>query len=145
MHDAERLAARLVNALDIVPPEVQRHDEPKSGGEEIRRHARGEVHRFGRFIDQAAQVLAGADAADGAGEDVVEDQSGNRKAGHERTHGVAHHDIDAAAHEHAAAFHVHRAHGEAEQHDAQDEPGRAGADGLFSDSTSVEGRRREIA
>ena len=52
-------------------------------------------------------------------------------------HRVAHDDIHAAAHVHAAAFHVNGTHGEAEQHDAEDEPGSASADRLFGDAADV--------
>src|SRR5205814_6937002 len=73
----------------------------------------------GNFVEEPAQILSRADAADRAGEDVVKDQRRNREAGHEMTHRVADDDINAAANEHAAAFHVDRTDGETEQHHAE--------------------------
>ena len=100
---------------------------------------------FGEFVQQASQILSRADAADGAGKDVIEDQCGNRKARHERPHGIADHHINAAAHEHAAAFHIDRAHREAEQHHAQDKPGSTPPDGLLRNAARIECGGREIA
>src|SRR5207248_11044615 len=51
---------------------------------------------------------------------------------------------DAAAHEHAAAFHVNRAHRIAEQHHAQHHPGSWFSDSLLGDAADVEHRRRQI-
>jgi hypothetical protein len=60
------------------------------------------------------------------------------------SHRVPHHDVNAAAHEHAAAFHVYGTNREAEQHDAEDEPRRAFADGLFGDATRIKGGGGEV-
>ena len=48
-------------------------------------------------------------------------------------------------HEHAAALHVHRADGEAEQHHTEDEPWSALSDSLFGDAARVECRGRQVA
>ena len=60
-------------------------------------------------------------------------------------HAVAHHHVDAAAHEHAAALQVDGAHGEAEEHDAQHEPRRGLADRLLRDAADVEHRGGQVA
>ena len=52
--------------------------------------------------------------------------------------------IDAATHEHRAAFHVDGANRKSKQHDAQNKPGRAFADRLFSDAAGIEGGRTEV-
>src|SRR5437773_5019361 len=57
-----------------------------------------------RLIYQMSKILARADAADGTGQDVVEEKCGNRKPGDERAHGIAHDDVHAATDEHAAAL-----------------------------------------
>ena len=112
--------------LDVVPPEIRRHEQSrKTRRTRFGGHVDAGVQQFADLIHQPAEILAGADAADRSGQDVIEDQRGNGESGQERPHGIADHDIHAAAHEHAAAFHVNGAHGEAEQHDAEDEPGRA--------------------
>src|SRR6185437_5762477 len=95
--------------------------------------------------EQAAQVLAGADHADGPGENIIENQRGHRDAGEEGPHAVAHHDVHAAADEHAAALHVDAAHGEAEQHHSQHEPRRRLPDGVFGNAAGIKRRRRQIA
>ena len=104
-----------------------------------------QMSQFADFVEQAGQILAGADHADGAGEDVVEDQRRDGEPRDERAHGVAHDDVHAAAHEHAAAFHVDRAHGEAEQHDARMNQGALLADGVLGDAAGIKSGRGEIA
>src|SRR6188474_1966726 len=89
--------------------------------------------------------MTGADGADGAGEDVVENESGDGKAGKEWSHGIPNHYINAAPHIHAAAFHVHGPNGEAEQHDGKDEPGSALADCTLGDATDIKRGRCHVA
>ena len=103
------------------------------------------MRNFGDFIQQMTEVLSGADAADGSGKYVIEYQSGNGKTGHERAHGVPHHYIDAAAHEHAAAFHVNGTDCKAEQHDPENEPRRALANSLLDDPARIKGGGGQIA
>ena len=103
----------------------------------VRIGAPGLMQRLGDIVQQAPQILPRADRADGAGENVVDHQRGDGKLGDGGSDAVAHHDVHAAAHEHAAAFHVHGAHGVAEQHHAQHHPGRGFADGLLGDAADV--------
>ena len=134
-----------MDALNVLPPEVGGNDEAESGGEEVGGDAALHVQHLSHLIEEATEVLAGGDAADGAGEDVVEDEGGNGQAGHEGSHRVTDNNVDAAPDEHAAAFHIDGADREAEQHDGEDKPGCAGTDGLFRDTTGIEGRRGKIA
>ena len=144
LHDAQRLAAGFVHALDVLPPEVNRDDHGESRGEQVHVHAMGLMQQLENFVDQRAHVLPRADHADGSGEDVIEHQRGHRQLGEHRPHAVPHNDVDSAAHVHAAAFHIHAAHREAEQHHAQHEPGSGFADGLFRRAARIERGRRQV-
>ena len=126
--------------LNIQPPEIEGDQDGEAGGKPVGRNLIVGVQHAADFVKESGEILAGADYADGAGEDVVEQQRRNRDARDERPHGVAHHDVHAAADEHGGAFEVDRAHREAEKHDAEDEPGGAGSDGVFGDAAGVEGR-----
>jgi len=75
----------------------------------------------------------------------IENEGGDGEASHEMAHGIAHHDVHAAADEHAARFQVHRPDGEAEEHYAENEPWRAFADGMFRDASGVECGGSQIA
>ena len=108
-----------MHALDVHPPEIDRHQHRHTGREQVDVDVIGLVRHLAELVDQRAQVLPRADAADGAGKDVVEHQRGYRQLGHHRAHAVAHHDVHAAAHVHAAAFEINAAHREAEQHHAE--------------------------
>ena len=96
------------------------------------------------FIDQAGQILTRGDHADRAGQDKVEEQRRHGNAGEKRAHRVADHNVDAAPNKHGGTLHIERAHREAEQHDAQHEPGGAAANCLFSDAAGVKRGRRQI-
>ncbi len=103
------------------------------------------MRQFRRLVEQARQIEAGADATDRAGQDVIEHQRRDGELGKCSAHRLVHDTVNAAAHEHGRAFHVDAADGVAEQHDAQDEPGRRLADGLFGDAAGVKGRRTQVA
>ena len=145
LHDAQRFAAGFVDAPDVAAPEVGGDQHAKTGGEEVGRNARGDVAALGKLVDQVAEIQSGADHADRSGENIVEDQRRDRETRHEVSHGVAHHDIHSAAHEHAARFQVHGADREAEEHDREDEPRRAFPDGVLHDAARIESGRCEIA
>ena len=64
LHDAQRLAARFVNALDVAPPEIDGDDHAEDRGETgsgAMRDARRAVISA-NLVQQAAQILPGADA-----------------------------------------------------------------------------------
>jgi len=96
------------------------------------------------FVDETRQVLARRDPADRAGEDVVEHQSRDGDLGQSRAHRLLDHAVDAAPHEHAAAFHVHLANRVGEEHHRQDEPGRCRPDGLLRDAAGVKSRGSKV-
>jgi hypothetical protein len=91
------------------------------------------------FVHEAGDVLAGRDARDGAGEDVIEHQRGDAELGEGAAQGLFDYAVDAAASEHGTALDVDRAHGKGEEHDAEDEPGRGFADCLLGDAACIEG------
>ena len=95
-------------------------------------------------VDQAGDVLAGGNAGDWAGQNVIEHQGGDAELGESAAERFFDDAIDAAAHEHGAAFDVDGADGEGEEHDAENKPGSAFADGLFGDASGVEGGRAKI-
>ncbi len=97
-----------------------------------------------RIVDEAGNVLARGNTGHRAGEDVVKHQRGNAEFGESAAEGFFDDAIDAAADEHRAAFDVHGADCEGEQHDAEDEPGSALADGLLGDASGVESGGSEI-
>src|SRR5689334_13689664 len=80
LHNAQRLAARLVDTLDVAAPEVDRDHGPEDGRKHIGGNMLAVVDQVGKFVEQAAEILAGADHADGPGEDVIEDQGGDGEA-----------------------------------------------------------------
>src|SRR5262249_46290880 len=143
--DAQRLAARFMNALDIVPPEVRDHADCKESGKLVRGDFETQMKQFRRLIHKAAKILARADSAYRARQDVIKNEGRNRKPGEKLAHGVAHENVHPAANVHAAAFHVNGPYCEAEQHDAQDEPRSASTDGLFRNTACIKCRRGEIA
>ena len=72
LHDAQSFGARLMQTFDVVPPEIQRHQDRKENSELIRRYAELQVQQLARLVRQTPEVLAGANAADGPCQDVVE-------------------------------------------------------------------------
>ncbi len=145
LHDAQSFLAGFVNADDVFAPEIERHENREAGGE-ILRIGVGvtEMEIIDRFVDESGEIQSCAHRADGSGEDVVEQQCRDGEFRVRSAHGFADHAIDAAAHEHAAAFDVGGAHRVRKQHDAENEPGRRFADGRFRDSADVIGRRRQV-
>ena len=95
-------------------------------------------------IDQSGDVLSGRNPRDRAGQDVIEHQGGDADLGQGAAQGLFDDAVDAAADEHGAALHVDRPHGEGEQHDRQDEPGRRFPDGLFGDAGGIERGRPQV-
>src|ERR1700687_1511143 len=77
LHDAHGFLAGFVDALDVVPPEVNGADNRKAGSAKIGRDVKSNVDVVGGFVEQAGDVLAGGHAADGAGQNVVEHQGRN--------------------------------------------------------------------
>src|SRR5208283_2194494 len=144
LHDAHGLLAGFVDALNVVPPEIGRAHDGEARGADTRRNVQAEMDVIGSFVDEADDVLARGDATDGARQDVIEHQGGDAEFGQRAAHGFLDHAVDAAAHEHAAAFDVDGAHGIGKQHDAEDEPRCGLADVGFRFATGVIGRGSEV-
>src|SRR5579859_1302552 len=134
LHDVQRFFARFRHAFDIFPPEINGDDDRKGGGDAGDRGFRegsAQVRMLREFAEQTAEILSGGDAADRASEDVIEHQRGDAEFRQRSTERLLDRAVHATAHEHAAAFHVHRAHRVGKQHDGQDEPGSGFADVPF--------------
>ena len=102
------------------------------------------MHVVQQFVQQSNQIKARRNAADRPGEDVIEHQRGNRELGQGFAHGFLDHAVNAAAHEHAAALDIKRAHSVGQQHDGEDEPRSAFADKVFRNGAGVERRRAHV-
>ena len=116
----------------------------KTGGEGVIRNRDVVADVVEGVGEQSGKVQAGGHSADGAGQDVVEQQRRDGELSQLAAHGLLDHAIDAAANEHRAGFDVDGADGIAEQHDRQHEPGSALADNLLGVAADVVRRRREV-
>ena len=158
LHNPQRLVARLLNALDVLPPVVDGHRR----GKHCRRVVQVKlesmpgdilqgrwqpvvlVHHVQHLVHQAGDVLPGRHTRDWSRQNVVEHQRRNAQLGEGAAQRFFHHAINAAAGEHRTALDVNRAHREAEQHDAQNEPGRSRTYCLLSDAARVKRRRTKV-
>ena len=145
-HDLERPVARFVDSLDVDPPEVDRHEDRDRRREHVLVVEQQTVRaQLEEVVDQADDVLTGRDGADRSGQDVVEEQRRDRQPGEAAAHRLLDDAVDAAAHEHGAAFDVDAAHRVAEEHHGQDEPGGRLADLRLDDAADVIGRAGQVA
>ncbi len=110
-HDLQRFLAGFVHALRILPPEIGHYDHGQSRGEVVVGEIQRAVHVHAHVFDEAGQILAGGDGADGPGQHIVEKQRGDGKLGQGTAHGFFNHAVNAAANEHAARLDVERPHG----------------------------------
>ena len=139
LHDSHRLAAGLLDAENVLAPEICRDGDGEEGGGEIGWQDDAGVRELEQFVNQTDQVLTGRHAAYGPGQDVVEHQGRDRDFRQRRSHRFFDDAIDAAAREHRARFHVHGAHRVREQHDGENEIGRRAAAGGLNDAADVVG------
>ena len=147
LHDDQSLVAGLWNALRVLPPEIDGHENRKTRRDEIhlvcsKRIA--QVRVLKQLADQSGQILPGSDAADGASQDVVEHQRGDAEFCERSAERLFDRAVHAAAHEHAAALDVHGAHRVRKQHDGQNEPRRGFADVAFRFTARVIGRGGQV-
>ena len=144
LHDAQGFVARFGDALDVLPPEIHGHDDGKTRrGQPVIHHVMN-VHRRQHFVDQSREVLARGHTADGPGQHVIEHERRNGEFRERASERFLHHAVNAAAHEHAAAFDVKDAHAIAEDHDREDEPGSGLAYISFGFTTRVIRGRRQV-
>ena len=145
-HDLQGLVARLMDALDVDPPEVDRHQDRDRRREPVLvNHQRAVGAQLEQVVQEADEVLAGRDAADRTGQDVVEQECRHRQPRQPAAHRLLDDAIHAAAHEHGAALDVDAAHAVAEEHHPQDEPGSGLADLRLDDPADVVGRAGQVA
>src|SRR5579859_5496137 len=106
LHDVKGFFAGLRDALGVFPPEIGGDDDGEGGGDEAggarREMAPCEVEIQAEFVEKSAEILARGDAADGAGENVIEHQGGDGKFGEAAAERLLDGAIDPAANEHAA-------------------------------------------
>src|SRR5579864_7419896 len=117
-----------MDALDILPPEVEDDHGGEGGGKVIGarfREVDGVAQVAANVVHKAGQVLAGGDGADGPGQNIVKKQGRNRDLGQGSAHGFLDHAVHAATHKHGAGLNVESPHRVAEQHDSENEPGGA--------------------
>ncbi len=138
-HDAQGLFAGFRYALDVLPPEINGNQRGKERRGCVCGEDNVDVRVAQKRIQKARQVVARRDATDRSCKDVIEHQGGNGELGQSPTHGFFDHAVDAAAHKHAATFHVHEQYRVGEQHDGQYEPGRSLPYSFLNDSTRIEG------
>ena len=143
-HDLQGFLAGFVHALGILPPEIADHDDGQSRGEVVVGKIQRAVQVDADVFDEARQVLASGDGADGAGQHIIEEQGGDGELGQASAHGFLDYAVDAATNEHAAGFNVERPDGIAEQHDGENEPGSALADDFLGVAAGIIGGRCEV-
>ena len=143
-HDLQGLLAGFMHALGVLPPEVGHDDDRDAGREVVIGKIQRAVQVHAHVLDEARQILARGDGADGASQNVVEEQGGDRELGESSAHGLFDDAVNTAAHEHAAGLDVQRPHGVAEQHDRKDEPGRALADDILGVAAGVISGRGQV-
>ena len=122
LHDFQGFIAGLGDTFDVLPPKIGGNEHRETGGGVIDGKEPAGMRVLQQLVGYPGKVLSRGHTADWPGEDVVEHQRGDRELGQGAAQRFLHHAVDAAAHEHAAAFHVDRADGIAEQHDREDEP-----------------------
>ena len=62
----------LRDSFDVAVPEIDGDGDAEEDRESIGVGAPGLMQRLGHVVQEAAEVLAGADGADGAGQDVID-------------------------------------------------------------------------
>src|SRR5689334_1512782 len=82
LHDTQSRRARFLDAPNVAPPKIERDEYAEYGGESVWVYAQTTMTERKQLIRQKCQVLSGADAADGAGQNVIEDQRRDRNLGH---------------------------------------------------------------
>ncbi len=143
LHDVEGFFARFGDALGVFPPEVNRDDDRegcRDGAYGVFGEWAAEMKVDRQLAHQAGEILSRGDAADWAGQNVVEHQRRHAEFGEGAAERLFDRAINAPADEHAAAFDVHRANGIREEHDREDEPGCGLADEAFGFTASVVSR-----
>ena len=143
LHDVQSFFAGFGDALGVLPPEINGDDDGKGCGDEtccaVGEMRFGQVEILEELVEEAAEILAGGDAADRACKDVIEHQSGNAEFGEPAAEGLFYGAIDTAANEHTAAFDVHRADGVRKNHDGENEPRGRFADVTFGFAAGIVG------
>ena len=86
LHDLQGAFAGFVNALGVLPPEIEGHQDGKDGGERVLRNVDVVAEVMEGVGQEPRRVLPGGHGADRAGQDVIEQQGRNRKLGQGPAH-----------------------------------------------------------
>src|SRR5882762_6842084 len=114
LHDVQGFFAGFGYTLCVFPPEINGDDNGEGSGDASDRGFRkrsAQVGMLREIAEQAAKVLSGRYAADRPGQDIVEHQRGNAELRQRPAQRLLDRAVHPAAHEHAAAFYIHRAYG----------------------------------
>ena len=144
LHDAQRLVARFRNPLDILPPEIQRHQNRKERRRRICIQLVIDMRVRQQFVQHPRKILPRRNAANRPRQHVVKHQRRDRDLRHRPAQRFFHHAVNAAAHKHAAALDIHGAHRVRKHHDRQNEPRRRLPDELLRLAAGVISRRSEV-
>src|SRR5579862_2256978 len=115
-HDLQRLLARFVNSLNVLPPEIKHHQNREERGKVVFRKDKCMMNISADILDETRQILACRDRAYRSCKYVIEQQRRNGELGQGPTHGLFHYTVNAAAHEHAAGLNVKSPYGIAKKH-----------------------------
>src|SRR5882762_6773902 len=97
-----------------------------------------------QLAQETAEILAGGNTANRAGQDVVKHQGGDAEFCEAAAEGLLDSAVNAAADEHATAFHVDEADRVREKHDGENEPGSSLADEALCFAAGVIGGGSEV-
>ena len=144
IHDAQSFLARLVNAFDVLPPEINRDERRKDRSSHIYGQNHSGVRVMQKFVQETNQIQPRGDAADGPSQDVVKHQSGDGNFGQRAAHRLFDDAVHTAAHKHAAALDVDGAHRVGQAHDRQNEPRASLPNKVFRNGAGVKGGRPHV-
>ena len=144
VHDPQRFLARFGNALDVLPPEIESHQNREEGRCRIHGKDDGGVRVAEQFVNQTGKIETRRYAADRTCQDVVEHERRHRHLGERRSHGFLDDAIHAAADKHAAALDVDRSDRVGQHHDRQDEPWSRFPNEVLRDGARVERGRTHV-
>ena len=144
LHDPQGLLARLADALDVFPPEVNSHHDRKHRSDQIGIQREVQMRVGKQLVQQPGQILSRSYSADGARKNVVEHERRHGKFRQRPAHCFLHDTVDASPHVHAAALDVQLKNGVRKQHRREDEPRGGLPDELFRLTARVIGRGSDI-
>src|SRR5713101_1277778 len=87
-HDLDRFGAGLVHTLRVLPPEIKSDQNAEDGGESVvGKMVKWVAEVESGVLNETGEVLSGDHGTEGAGQDVIEQQRGDRKFRQRPAHG----------------------------------------------------------